>query len=238
MPAPTIHDTDPVVLQDLLNSVGLNGLNPDIAARALKTFKPADLTALAALTTGLTEGDQADVASCDCLFRWTGTAWEQITVAKFATTAARDTEYAKASGVYKVAGRARAFVTADGLEYSWIGSAWTPGRPTNVQLDTTNSVVQTIPQAGMGKIVGNGTGQLGETVTFPQAFTSVPVIIPAVIGSRATGPFNPVGLALAGGTPAASLASTTGFTLNILAASGNYSAANDYYYSWIAIGAV
>lgn len=69
------------------------------------TARPADLTALAALATGeLLAGDLARVTEGGALFMWDGSAWVQITMSRFATEAARDTAYAKASSAYLVQG--------------------------------------------------------------------------------------------------------------------------------------
>lgn len=126
MPAPTILSTDSIPpLESVFNSIGANGLNLDIAARAFKTYKVANFDALSVLSTvALVEGDQADNAAADCTMRWNGTVWVQITEATFTTTGNRDTEYARASGAFKVAGSARAFISGIPEHEEWIGSVW------------------------------------------------------------------------------------------------------------------
>lgn len=70
--------------------------------RAVKSYKPADLAALAAITT-MTSGDLAVVLEGGAIFEY-GTSWVQRTEARFGSASARDTAYAKASGVYRVQG--------------------------------------------------------------------------------------------------------------------------------------
>lgn len=79
----------------------------------------ADLDALAALSTaGVGAGSIVEVGELRALFmrNFANTAWEQITAARFATTAARDTAYAKAAGAYQKQG-ARA--TTDDVGFEW-----------------------------------------------------------------------------------------------------------------------
>ena len=127
-----------------------------------------------------------------------------------------------------------------GVTYRRSSSAWAVSAPsTNIQTDTTNSVANVITQAGKGKIIGNGTASIQETVTFPVAFTGVPVVVANFMGFRPSGSYNDVGLNLASqNVPAAAqIPSTSGFTAGIGASGGPpLSAASDWYYSWIAIG--
>jgi hypothetical protein len=97
------------------------GLEP---LRSRLTATVADFTALAALsTTNKLAGDLAFVVEGAVYMSWTGTLWQQVTAATFASTGARDTAYAKAGAVYVVAG-VRALDTGTGIEAAWDGSAW------------------------------------------------------------------------------------------------------------------
>lgn len=121
--------------------------------------------------------------------------------------------------------------------FVWSGSTWLvlPTR-TNLQLDTTNSVVNTITQIGSGMIVGNNTTYINEVVTFPVAFASVPMVIATANGSRA-GAFNSAGGNSVGAVAAThSAKSTTGFTIGIIAPGGSLNSGVNWYYDWIAIG--
>lgn len=98
----------------------------------------ADFTALAALSaTGLVAGSSAYVAEGAVTMQWSGSAWVQVTTAKFATTAARDTAYAKASAAYRVTG-----ATARVADYTQVynGAGWryeaglVPIKPSSVTL--------------------------------------------------------------------------------------------------------
>jgi len=84
----------------------------------------ADFTALALLPVGVRfVGEQAFVVEGAVYMSWTGTVWRQVTTATFASTGARDTAYAKAGAVYRVAG-VSALDTSTGVESAWSGSAW------------------------------------------------------------------------------------------------------------------
>lgn len=72
----------------------------------------ADLGALATQTNMVT-GHEAYVTEIQAPFRYDGTKWIQTGVGKVATTAARDTAYARASAAYRVQG-AGVYVTALG----------------------------------------------------------------------------------------------------------------------------
>lgn len=83
----------------------------------------ADLDALAALT-GMSISEQAWVTEIAAMFTYSGTVWRQTSVGLVASAAARDTAYNKASGVYKVAGRAQVIVA--GQQQVWNGTVWSP----------------------------------------------------------------------------------------------------------------
>lgn len=82
-------------------------------------YNVADFTALAALT-GMISGSRAFVVEGDVSMVFDGGAWIQQSVAKFASTADRDTAYAKASNAYKVQG-VQAYVS--GTNTTWAYSA-------------------------------------------------------------------------------------------------------------------
>jgi hypothetical protein len=108
----------------------------------------------------------------------------------------------------------------------------------HLQTDTTNSVRGVLQQSGIGKIAGAASPTLSEAVTFPVAFSGVPVVVSSMLGQRTAGAFNPAGLTASQSLLAnPQIPSTTGFTQYIYQATGgNLSAANDYYYAWIARG--
>lgn len=117
----------------------------------------ADLTALAAVT-GMSSGQLAIVTEGGAVWEYNGTTWVQQTIAQFATTSARDTAYAKASGVYLTAWTAQVLITGTGQNLQYNGSAWTN--------PFTSGLMPIIPTsvAGTGVSV-SGTG----VVTFTAA---------------------------------------------------------------------
>lgn len=91
----------PVVNENFLK------LEAAIVATSGLIKRVADLNALAALSlTGITSGTVVEVQELRALFmrNAAGSAWQQMTPSAFATTAARDTAYAKASGAFLVTG--------------------------------------------------------------------------------------------------------------------------------------
>lgn len=97
-------------------------------------FKPADLTALAALT-GMATGDLASVTEGGAIFRYSGAVWEQKTFATFASVAARDSAYAKAGGVYRTQGATAYRTNAGYIEryYGLYNSTSNPGGMSTAQ---------------------------------------------------------------------------------------------------------
>lgn len=69
------------------------------------------------------EGRRIHVDELNCDFQAQDNVWVQAGVARFASTGARDTAYAKASGVFLVAG-VEALDTSSGITYRHTGSAW------------------------------------------------------------------------------------------------------------------
>ena len=74
-----------------------------LATAAATITSIADLAALALLT-GMTTGNLRVVQEGGALFEFNGTAWAQQTEATFASSAARDSAYAKASSAFLTAG--------------------------------------------------------------------------------------------------------------------------------------
>lgn len=91
------------------------------------TLKLADFNALASLpTAGFATGDLVYITEGAVYMRRFSTGWAQLNTAVFATTAARDTAYAKASGAYLVQG-ARCYITGlgdAGTDFIYTGSTW------------------------------------------------------------------------------------------------------------------
>lgn len=115
-----------------------------LTTRAVRTYKPADLNALAAIV-GMSANDLAVVGEGGAIFEYIS-GWVQITPARFATTAARDTAYAKASAGYRVAG-ASVHRTDTGWKEEWQTTAtagvagWLPvsgAKPSGSAIRTTD----------------------------------------------------------------------------------------------------
>lgn len=107
------------------------------------------------------------------------------------------------------------------------------------QLDTTNSYPRMKFQTGIGRITGAAALQISEAVTFPAAFSAIPVVLMSFLGSAAAGAFSPgsaVFTARVAATPSA--ISTSGFTAYLSRDTNNLAGPSEYYYSWVAIGAV
>lgn len=110
--------------------------------------------------------------------------------------------------------------------------------------DDAGNVVRgnSVALTGHGKIVGNGTADIAETVTFGVTFLNVPVVLCNFIGFvPAAGAFN---LAIVDGSwggmhfvaeaPAVAAFTARGRRIDGAA----LGAGSDYYYSWIAIGRI
>jgi len=131
----------------------------------------------------------------------------------------------------------RALVLATDAEYRRSGGTWKQSTPqTNMQLDTTNSLAQTITQIGSGKIAGTGAAFVSELVTFPIAFASTPRVIVTSQGGRTTGAFNDTSLPIGALFGVAFSKNATTFSVGIMAPSGGVPSGLDWYYDWIAIG--
>lgn len=111
------------------------------------------------------------------------------------------------------------------------------------QNDTTNTTENTAKiQTGWGRITQGGGSAYGiETVTFPEAFTTVPIVIVVHGGDRSAaqgaGNYGQGGNNVHGQVFGAALEpTTTNFKAKIGATAGNYSNGDTTYYQWIAIG--
>lgn len=88
----------------------------------------ADLTALITLAAGSYPGRSVYVTAMKTDFKSVGGTWTQQGVATFPDTATRDTEYAKASGAFKVQGaRCRITGSVYPLYYSVAAAGWKGG---------------------------------------------------------------------------------------------------------------
>ena len=113
----------------------------------------------------------------------------------------------------------------------------------NYQSDTVNSEISDyIIQQGWGYMQGNGSNGMSETVTFPVAFSSPPVVFITGLSARA----------VSSGAPTSPASFDTGWSnftgvhteditmssfLAILRASAAHSSSFYFGYNWIAIGA-
>lgn len=134
-----------------------------------------------------------------------------------------------------------AWVTADRCFYSWnvAGSVWYPdinGAPFQ-----PSGAAVTKPfrmEFGILKIATAVVSSISGTVSFSRAFASAPHVTTNIIGYRATGAYNPIGLT----TTTIELwsskayANTTALANLLVAQTGTFSAGFDVYVSWSAIG--
>lgn len=106
------------------------------------------------------------------------------------------------------------------------------------QDSTTNSTLSAASiQVGFGAVTGTATNSVTKTVTFPEAFTTLPIV---VVGSLGEGnPASGIGAMTGASGSYAQLSglTTTGFTIRILNRdSGNLVAGVNYGFSWTAVG--
>jgi hypothetical protein len=192
--------------------------------------------ALLKAATGMLNGYRAqadNVPGATWVYDSVAVAWLMTGVAEFADAATRD-----AVLTAPVAGN-RARLADSRLVWEYVGSSWIPLlSPERHLSDTTPSVRGVLVQSGIGKIAGAASATLNEAVTFPVAYSGVPVVVSSMLGQRATGAFNAAGLTAAQSLLAnPQVPSTTGFTQYIYQTTGGVlSAANDYYYAWQARG--
>lgn len=96
-----------------------------------------------------------------------------------------------------------------------------------------------ITQSGWAVITNSASGTLTATVTFPKAYASAPIVVPACAGDATTnGGYGAGGINLSNGIiPRANSITTTGFTLSISKADGtNFPGSGFTWVTWIAIG--
>jgi hypothetical protein len=138
----------------------------------------ADLDALIVNSATTFRGKIIHVNSLNANFQAQNSVWVQVTPAmNVATTVVRDTEYAKATGQFKVVG-ARVMLV-DGTEYAWKNAAW--------QLQPWAVAAGTAFYSGAG---GSSAAPLfwdgGVVITFPVGrFTQPPIV--TVGGANAGG---------------------------------------------------
>jgi hypothetical protein len=119
------------------------------------------------------------------------------------------------------------------------GASWVSKITTSLQTDTTNSTESSYIQSGIGKMVGTNAISIAESVTFPIPFTAMPRVVLSPLGARATGAFNSSGLSAdATYLGSAQAPSTTSFTAAMHRPGSTFGSANDFYYSWIAVGPI
>lgn len=105
-----------------------------------------------------------------------------------------------------------------------------------------NSLTDQLIQYGWGFQAGNGTANMQENVTFPQAFDNSPVVLAnSVGGATSADPIDISGFTVAIGsgvqTVDVSSITTTGFRISQIREIGaTFSTGTRYGYAWIAIG--
>lgn len=208
----------------------------ELRVQELEQHKVDDLDGLAAVSTAA-EGRIIHVDEGGANFQAQDGVWVQITPSRFATSADRDTAYAKAAAAYRVAG-AVSSVASEPFSRTWSGSVWARGEVVNLQLDTTNSTGRVVTQVGSGRILGNNTALVSEMLTFPVPFTGIPRVIVTAQGSRAVGAWNDAGLNLGALYAAAASKSLTGVQVALSAPGATLANTVEWYYDWIAIGPV
>lgn len=113
---------------------------------------------------------------------------------------------------------------------------------TRRQNDTTNTdETAALIQTGWGRVTTGASAVVLESVTFPTAFTSIPIVTISHGGDRSAaqgaGNYGQGGNNVHGQVfGAALLPSLTGFTAKIGSTTGSYSSGDTIYYQWIAIG--
>jgi hypothetical protein len=130
----------------------------------------ADLDALPS-TAGLTEGTRAHVDELNVDFQVQDGSWVQVGTSRFASTGARDTAYAKASGTYLVA-NVGALVTATtpGIEYAYDGTAWRATNAPSAMILPTGQVNGTV-DATTGRVTVTGSaGSVSVLGAFSSAY--------------------------------------------------------------------
>jgi hypothetical protein len=124
--------------------------------------------------------------------------------------------------------------------WNYNGTAWDyTGSTVQLKMGTVSSVIVSTPQRGIEKITGAAATKITKTVTFPVAYSTIPVVTASAFGGRAVGAFNASGLISVSAAVMVSISATsaTGFTADMTRTdSANLSASYDYYLSWAADG--
>lgn len=112
------------------------------------------------------------------------------------------------------------------------------------QDDTTDSTTaEPVIQYGWGQMVGDNTANIGETVTFPTAYSAAPVVLVNPVSAKATSAATAIGQfdSPPGSNTYAAFASnitTTTFVLDMTRETGSTFSSSTYFgYAWIAMGA-
>lgn len=84
--------------------------------------------------------------------------------------------------------------TTNNTDYVRFGGSWQAGVSSDLQLNTTNSIQPLITQHGIGFITSAATNSVTKTVTFPRAFSGIPVVTVSYSGAKNSVTFDPSGL--------------------------------------------
>jgi len=171
------------------------------------------------------------------------TAWsvvygEQPTAAKWNQLGANDAGFKDGTNIDNLAILTRHLADAN-VTSAKLAEAFFRGRK---QANTTNSAPTGLSiQHGWGFIQGNGTTSLSETVTFPVAFSSPPVVFLTQLSARLTAdgaPTDTNGFTTGWSGAAGCLTddiTTTNFLVSLIG-SGVHNSSFNFGYAWIAIG--
>jgi len=104
-----------------------------------------------------------------------------------------------------------------------------------------SNIAETVAKVQTGWVAtqGNGTGAAGGTITFPVAFTNVPIVTITFGGDTAgvTATLGAGGANVNGAWAIAKSLTTTGFAWTVNTSGGTWSTSNTVYAQWTAIGA-
>lgn len=169
------------------------------------------------------------------------TAWsvvfgEQPTAAKWNQLGQNDAGFKDGTNIDNLAILTR-HIADSNVTGAKIGSYRTRRQDNTTNSDETSALVQT----GWGRITMTAAAYNTKAVTFPTAFSSIPIVLVVHGGDRSAaqgaGNYGQGGNNVHGLVMGACFApSTTGFTAKMGATSGNYAAGDTVYFQWIAIG--
>lgn len=118
------------------------------------------------------------------------------------------------------------------------------------QSDNSNSIASSdqsglTVQFGWAQIIGDGTGTLNDSITFPTAFSSVLFYHLSPLGQKSTAGaaaditgFNAAGLGTGNVFSVSGIVSTTGITAALRSQGNNFTNSRYHGWSWIAIGTI